>query len=214
MGGTGINSGLIERLRQLRPYAKKLELAHRLDKETSGCLLVAKKYSVLKFYHDELRERNVQKKYHALIQGLWPKKINKIDLPLYRVLMPHGERLVKIDHCKGKRSLSTVQILSKSDRFSLLEVSPHTGRTHQIRVHLQSQKHPIVFDQKYGIKSIDQCLEQQIKSRRLMLHAYKLIFIDYKTRETVSVVAPYDKKFEKNIKLLNISYKLDILPKL
>lgn len=194
-GGSGVNSGLIERLRQARPRAKKLELAHRLDKETSGCLLIAKKYSILTHFHDALRDRKMQKKYHALVHGLWSKRIERIDLPLKRHLLPHGERVVRVDHNDGKPSLSTVKIIQKYQQNTLLEVSPYTGRTHQIRVHLLANGCPIVCDDKYGDKNKDLFIER-MGFKRLFLHAAELSFTDPKSGNLITVTAPYDKACE------------------
>ncbi len=190
-GGSGVSSGLIERLRQLRPYAKKLELAHRLDKETSGCMIIAKKYSILTYFHEALKKREIQKTYHALVHGTWSKKVKQIDLPLKRHLLPHGERVVKVDKIQGKDALTSIRILQKFDDYTLVEATPHTGRTHQIRVHLAAFDHPIVCDKKYGVEEQDKKLYQQ-GFKRLFLHSAKLEFSDPKTGERREFTVSYD----------------------
>lgn len=200
-GGSGVTSGLIERLRQLRPHAKKLELAHRLDKETSGCIIIAKKYSILTYFHEALKKREVQKTYHALVHGNWSNKIKQIDLPLKRHLLPHGERIVRVDKLDGKEALTSVRILQKFDDYSLLEATPHTGRTHQIRVHLMAFDHPIVCDKKYGVEAKDQALISK-GFNRLFLHSARLSFKDPKTTEEMHFEAPYDRECSKLLDLL------------
>ncbi|WP_100551235.1 RluA family pseudouridine synthase [Caedibacter taeniospiralis] len=200
-GGSGVTSGLIERLRQLRPHAKKLELAHRLDKETSGCMIIAKKYSILTYFHEALKKREVQKTYHALVHGNWSNKIKQIDLPLKRHLLPHGERIVRVDKLDGKEALTSVRILQKFDDYTLVEAIPHTGRTHQIRVHLTAFDHPIVCDKKYGVEAKDQGLISK-GFNRLFLHSARLSFKDPKTTEEIYFEAPYDRECSKLLDLL------------
>ena len=202
-GGTGINSGLIERLRQLRPHAKKLELAHRLDKETSGCMIIAKKYSILTYFHEALKKREVQKTYHALVHSSWSNKIKQIDLSLKRHLLPHGERVVRVDKAEGKEALTFVRILQKFTNYTLVEAMPHTGRTHQIRVHLAAFNCPIVCDKKYGIEAKDQILYQK-GFQRLFLHAAALSFKDPKTGEKVLFEAPYAQDCQKLLQMLKV----------
>ena len=199
-GGSGVNSGLIERLRQLRPQVKKLELAHRLDKETSGCMIIAKKYSILTYFHEILKKREIQKIYHALVHGNWSNKIKHIDLPLKRHLLPHGERIVRVDKTEGKESLTNVKILQKFEQYTLVEATPRTGRTHQIRVHLAAYHCPIVCDKKYGLADKDQALIKK-GFKRLFLHAASLSFKDPKTGEDVFFEAPYDQDCSKILNL-------------
>jgi len=202
-GGSGIHSGLIERLRVLRPYAKKLELVHRLDKETSGCLIIAKKYSVLTQFHHLLRNCQIKKTYHALVHGKWPAKITKIDLPLKRHLLPHGERVVRVDHNEGKDATTIINALKYFKNYTLLEVLPHTGRTHQIRVHLAAHYHPIICDKKYGFSEQDNQFYTKEFSR-LFLHAYGLSFNDPITGKINEIKAPYDRACEKLFDNLSI----------
>ncbi|MFZ9034705.1 MAG: RluA family pseudouridine synthase [Francisellaceae bacterium] len=190
-GGSGVNSGLIERLRLLRPRAKKLELAHRLDKETSGCMIIAKKYSILTCFHEMLKNREVKKTYHALVHGRWNEKIKHINLPLKRMLLAHGERMVRVDHRDGKSAYTDIRIIETFADFTLVEAKPLTGRTHQIRVHLSHYHHPIICDKKYGFKVLDEAIVNQ-GFNRLFLHASTLSFTDPKTGEPMQFEAAYD----------------------
>lgn len=149
-GGSGVNSGLVERLRQLRPKVRRLDLVHRLDKETSGCVLLAKKHSSLVYFFDIFKERKVNKIYYALVHGHWDEKVDAIDLPLSRTETKDGQRIVKVDKREGKRALTRILAVQKIGDYSLLEIKLETGRTHQIRVHTRAMGHPIVADKKYG----------------------------------------------------------------
>ena len=185
-GGSGVSFGVIEQLRQARPDAKFLELVHRLDRETSGILLVAKKRSALINLQDQFRERETGKTYLALVQGAWPTNKKVIDLPLHKYLQADGERRVRVttaDDPDGMRSITLVKIrqlieprpLQGLPAMSLLEVTIKTGRTHQIRVHLSSQGHPIVGDDKYGDFDLNRRVQKQ-GLKRMFLHAWRLQF--------------------------------------
>ena len=177
-GGSGVSFGVIEQLRQARPLAKLLELVHRLDRETSGILLVAKKRSALKHLQDQFRERETGKTYLALVQGIWPEKLKVIDSALHKYLLPDGERRVKITSNAdpdGMRSITLVKVAERLVGCTLLEVTIKTGRTHQIRVHLASQGHPIAGDDKYGDFEWNKTLNKQ-GLKRMFLHAWRLQF--------------------------------------
>ena len=177
-GGSGVSFGVIEQLRQARPLAKLLELVHRLDRETSGILLVAKKRSALKHLQDQFRERETGKTYLALVQGSWPEKLKVIDSALHKFLLPDGERRVKItsnEDPDGMRSITLVKVAERLVGCTLLEVTIKTGRTHQIRVHLASQGHPIAGDDKYGDFDWNKALQKQ-GLKRMFLHAWRLQF--------------------------------------
>ncbi len=177
-GGSGVSFGVIEQLRQARPLAKLLELVHRLDRETSGILLVAKKRSALKHLQDQFRERETGKTYLALVQGSWPDKLKVIDSALHKFLLPDGERRVKVtsnDDPDGMRSITLVKVAERLVGCTLLEVTIKTGRTHQIRVHLASQGHPIAGDDKYGDFEWNKVLQKQ-GLKRMFLHAWRLQF--------------------------------------
>jgi 23S rRNA pseudouridine955/2504/2580 synthase len=190
-GGSGVSFGVIEQLRQARPAAKFLELVHRLDRETSGILLVAKKRSALIHLQDQFRERETGKTYLALVSGAWPASRKVIDLPLHKYLQADGERRVKVvakDDPDGMRSITLVKVAKRislplpasegasgAGTFTLLEVTIKTGRTHQIRVHLASQGHPIAGDDKYGDFDLNRSLQKQ-GLKRMFLHAWRLQF--------------------------------------
>ncbi len=187
-GGSGINSGVIEGLRLLRPDARFLELAHRLDKATSGCLLVAKKRSVLKALHDLFREDGIQKTYIALLNGQWNRKKQLVTVPLLRNTGKGGERVVKVSK-DGKFAETNFRRLRKYPDFTLIEASPKTGRTHQIRVHAAWLGHPIVADDRYGNDEANRDLKKR-GFKRLFLHAQKLQFVHPISGEMMSFEAP------------------------
>jgi 23S rRNA pseudouridine955/2504/2580 synthase len=147
-GGSGISFGVIEGLRQLRPDAR-LELAHRLDRDTSGCLLVAKGRQSLLEIHAALRERTVRKRYAVLVHGRWPGQLRTVRLPLKKYTTSSGERRVRVD-VQGKPSRTDFEVARRSEAATWLVAHLHTGRTHQIRVHAKASGHPVVGDDKYG----------------------------------------------------------------
>jgi len=188
-GGSGVSFGVIEQLRQARPLAKLLELVHRLDRETSGILLVAKKRSALKHLQDQFRERETGKTYRALVKGIWPEKLKVIDSALHKYLLPDGERRVKITSNAdpdGMRSITLVKVAERLVGCTLLEVTIKTGRTHQIRVHLASQGHPIAGDDKYGDFEWNKAVQKQ-GLKRMFLHAWRLQFTHPATGKRVEL---------------------------
>jgi 23S rRNA pseudouridine955/2504/2580 synthase len=190
-GGSGVSFGVIEQLRQARPQAKLLELVHRLDRDTSGILLVAKKRSALKNLQDQFRERETGKTYLALVHGDWPAKLKVIDQPLHKFLLPDGERRVKVttpEDPDGMRSITLVKVAQRLSGTTLLEVTIKTGRTHQIRVHLASNGHPIAGDDKYGDFEWNKILPKQ-GLKRMFLHAWRLEFKHPATAESVALQA-------------------------
>ncbi|MBC5768357.1 RluA family pseudouridine synthase [Ramlibacter albus] len=191
-GGSGVSFGVIEQLRQARPQAKFLELVHRLDRETSGILLVAKRRSALTKLQDQFRDRETGKTYLALVSGAWPANKKVIDQPLHKYLLADGERRVKVvakDDPDGMRSVTLVKVARKLEDFTLLEVTIKTGRTHQIRVHLASNGHPILGDDKYGDFELNKTLAKQ-GLKRMFLHAWRLKFAHPATGEEVALEAP------------------------
>ena len=197
-GGSGVSFGVIEQLRQARPGARMLELVHRLDRDTSGVLLVAKKRSALTRLQDQFRDRETGKTYMALVKGQWPSNKKVIDLPLQRYLIPNGagegERRVRIAHkddANAQRAITLVRVSRLVGDYSLLEVTIKTGRTHQIRVHLASQGYPIVGDDKYGDFELNKRLAAQ-GMKRMFLHAWRLQFVHPQTgrSETVEAALP------------------------
>ena len=179
-GGSGVSFGVIEQLRRARPAARFLELVHRLDKETSGVLLLAKKRSALTALQDQFRERGTVKIYAALVNGAWPASKKVIDVALLRTLDARGERHVKaVDegHDEARRSITLVQVAQRLPAHTLLDVTLKTGRTHQIRVHLAHEGHPIVGDPKYGDFAANRDIARgEHRFARMFLHARHLAF--------------------------------------
>ena len=199
-GGSGVSFGVIEQLRRARPQARFLELVHRLDRDTSGVLLVAKKRSALTALQDQFRERETGKTYLALVVGDWPAKKKVIDAPLHKYLLPAGkdgagERRVKVvarDDPDGMRSVTLVKVARRLAGFTLLEVTIKTGRTHQIRVHLASQGHAIVGDDKYGDFELNKSLQKKQGDsglKRMFLHAWRLQFNHPASGERIELLA-------------------------
>ena len=195
-GGSGVSFGVIEQLRRARPACPNLELVHRLDRETSGVLLVAKKRSALRQLQDQFRDRETGKTYLALVLGLWPSNKKVIDLPLHKYTVENGtgegERRVRVtgkDDPQGMRSITLVRVSRIVGPYTLLEVTIKTGRTHQIRVHLASQGHPIAGDDKYGDFERNREL-QKLGLKRMFLHAWRLKFQHPASGRPVSVQAP------------------------
>lgn len=197
-GGSGISSGVIEAFRALRPDARFLELAHRLDKDTSGCLLVAKKRSALKKLHDLFRGDGVKKTYLALLVGEWDRKKQRVVAPLLKSTGKGGERMVKVNQA-GKYAETNFKRLKKYNGFTLVEASPKTGRTHQIRVHSAWLGHPIVADTRYGDVKINSFLAKK-GFRRLFLHAEQLQFNHPVSGEIMNFNAPLAPELEKLLK--------------
>jgi len=194
-GGSGVSFGVIEQLRQSRPGARMLELVHRLDRDTSGVLLIAKKRSALTRLQDQFRDRETGKTYMALVKGQWPSNKKVIDLPLQRYLIANGagegERRVRIAHkddANAQRAITLVRVSRLVGDYSLLEVTIKTGRTHQIRVHLASQGYPIVGDDKYGDFELNKRLAA-LGMKRMFLHAWRLQFLHPQTGRTETVEA-------------------------
>lgn len=172
-GGSGLSFGVIEALRQLRPEATELELVHRLDRDTSGLLMVAKRRSMLRHLHQALRGDGVDKRYLALVQGYWARSKKQVSAPLLKNTLRSGERMVEVSP-EGKEALTLFQVLRRFGEFAtLVEARPVTGRTHQIRVHTRHAGHPIAGDNKYGDDQFSQAI-RDLGGRRLFLHAYAL----------------------------------------
>ncbi len=198
-GGSGVSFGVIEQLRRARAHSRFLELVHRLDRETSGVLLVAKKRSALTGLQDQFRGRETGKTYLALVMGVWPARNKVIDVPLRKYLQEDGERRVRTttaDDAQGMRSMTLVKVretyaprpMQGLPAMSLLEVTIKTGRTHQIRVHLSSQGHPIVGDDKYGDFDLNRRAQKR-GLRRMFLHAWRLQFNHPATQERLEMRA-------------------------
>ncbi|TBM19683.1 23S rRNA pseudouridine(955/2504/2580) synthase RluC [Hafnia paralvei] len=191
-GGSGLSFGVIEGLRALRPEARFLELVHRLDRETSGVLLVAKKRSTLRALHEQLRMKGMQKDYLALVRGQWQSHCKVVQAPLLKNILQSGERIVRVN-AEGKPSETRFKVEERFENATLVKASPVTGRTHQIRVHTLHAGHPIAFDDRYGDREFDSELKGTGLDR-LFLHAAALRFEHPNTGETMRVEAPLDKK--------------------
>ncbi|SET23118.1 23S rRNA pseudouridine(955/2504/2580) synthase RluC [Thorsellia anophelis] len=189
-GGSGLQFGAIEALRSLRPTAKFLELVHRLDRDTSGILLIAKKRSALRHLHEQLRNKQMQKHYLALVRGIWPSHVKVIEAPLLKNILQSGERVVKVSS-DGKPSETRFKVEERFGFATLVRATPVTGRTHQIRVHTLHAGHPIALDPRYGDLAFDEKM-QAYGLKRLFLHAYQLKFIHPATLETIQFDAPLD----------------------
>ena len=201
-GGSGVSHGVIEQLRRARPLAGFLELAHRLDKETSGVLLLAKKRPALLALQAQMREhhaaRAMRKSYVALVAGAWPPNLKVIDVALHKFLDAAGERRVRsvaAGSAEGRRSISLVRVEARYVGWSLLGVTLRTGRTHQIRVHLGDAGHAIAGDDKYGDRALNRALAhgEAVPGCRyggMFLHARRLRFVHPATAETMELEAP------------------------
>jgi 23S rRNA pseudouridine955/2504/2580 synthase len=191
-GGSGVSFGVIEQLRRSRPQARFLELVHRLDKETSGILLLAKKRSALNALQDQFRARDTAKIYAALVFGAWPAKLKVIDQALHKSLNAEGERHVRVvaPEAEGaQRSITLVKVACAYASVTLLDVTLKTGRTHQIRVHLAANGHPIVGDPKYGDFAANKAFAKARGFERMFLHARELAFDHPATGQRITLQA-------------------------
>ena len=199
-GGSGIRLGLIEALRARYPETQFLELVHRLDRDTSGCILIAKSRKALRELHAQFRDDKVNKIYHLAVFGKWPKHKKKVDAPLKKNELKSGERIVVV-HQDGKQSQTEFRILRHADRFSLLEAKPITGRTHQIRVHAAFSNHAIIGDDKYQDR--DMASAQGVEKARLMLHARCIHFM-LPGGKKMRIEAEYDDAFVEVLNYLGL----------
>ncbi len=201
-GGSGVSFGIIEQLRRARPEARFLELVHRLDKDTSGLLLLAKKRPALVALQAQMRERQadraIGKTYAALVEGSWPENLKVIDVALHKYLNGEGERRVRAvdaDAEDGRRSITLVRVARRFASFTLLDVTLKTGRTHQIRVHLAHAGHAVVGDDKYGDRALARSLARGeavagCRFERMFLHARRLRFAHPASGEVLELEAP------------------------
>ncbi|OXX40070.1 23S rRNA pseudouridine(955/2504/2580) synthase [Vibrio sp. V07_P2A8T137] len=198
-GGSGLKFGAIEALRALRPEARFLELVHRIDRDTSGILLVAKKRSALRHLQAQFREKTIQKYYFALVMGQWKSSCKVVNAPL---LKNEVNSIVRVNP-NGKASETRFKILEQFAQATLVQASPITGRTHQIRVHTQYTGHPIAWDDRYGDRRFD-AYTAQFGIDRLFLHAANIRFIHPSTEALMDINAPLDTQLEQAlVKLRN-----------
>lgn len=198
-GGSGVSLGMIEALRKIRPHHSFLELVHRLDRDTSGIILVAKKRSVLTALQRMLvNKTGIRKRYLAMVHGRWPAQITDIRLPLKRFERQSGERMVMVAD-DGKPSHTRTRLLANGPHYSLIEAEPVTGRTHQIRVHCLAEGFTIAGDEKYCDKA-QQAIDKSQGVRRLFLHAWQLSFRHPDTGEQLTLTARPDEEFTDMLK--------------
>ena len=196
-GGSGLNYGLIECLRQIRPQDKYLELVHRIDRDTSGCIMIAKRRSVVREIHRQLRDGSVDKRYLALVPGQWPKSCQVVDAPLFKFKLPSGENRVRVAK-EGKAAVTRFRIVERFDEATLIEARPVTGRTHQIRVHAQHAGFPLLGDDKYSCDNGHEFCKK-LGLKRLFLHARSLDFtLAEQGRITVEAELPKNLEFVLN----------------
>lgn len=200
-GGSGVSHGVIEQIRRARPAARFLELAHRLDRETSGLLAIGKKRSALTRLHDQFRDGVIDKRYLALVKGCWRDPLRHVKLPLLKYLTAEGERRVRVS-AEGKDSHSIMRLQRRWStpwgEFSLLEVELRTGRTHQIRVHLAHLGFPIAGDEKYGDFACNRDL-QKLGLKRMFLHAASMRLPHPLSGEPLALSAPLPAELAKFI---------------
>jgi 23S rRNA pseudouridine955/2504/2580 synthase len=199
-GGSGVSYGVIEQLRASRPQAKFLELVHRLDRETSGLLLLAKKRSALTHLHEQMREGTTDKRYLAMVAGDWKNPRQHVKLPLHKYTTADGERRVVVQ-AGGQEAHTVFNLLRKWEGYALLEAELKTGRTHQIRVHLASSGFPILGDEKYGDFALNKQLQKANDTRgalkRMFLHAYRITFQHPDTGQPLTLTAPLPPECER-----------------
>lgn len=199
-GGSGLSFGVIEALRQLRPDAKELELVHRLDRDTSGLLMIAKKRSMLRHLHAALRGDGVDKRYMALVRGHWPTAKKQVNAPLQKSNLRSGERMVEVND-EGKEALTLFRVLRRFGEFAtMVEARPITGRTHQIRVHTLHAGHMIAGDNKYGDEDFSREI-RELGGKRLFLHAYQLT-VPLPDGGELKLEAPVDEMWAKAVERL------------
>ena len=200
-GGSGLNYGVIEAFRQLRPDAKDLELVHRLDRDTSGLLMIAKKRSMLRHLHEQLRGDGVDKRYMALVRGHWATARKQVNAPLQKSNLRSGERMVEVDG-EGKEALTLFRVLRRFGDFAtLVEAKPVTGRTHQIRVHAKHAGHSIAGDSKYGDDDFTREI-RELGGKRLFLHAYEL-HVPLPEGGVLKLEAPVDEMWARTLERLS-----------
>lgn len=203
-GGSGLSFGVIEIMRSLRSDQEFLELVHRLDRDTSGCLLIAKNRKMLRWLHACLRDGKVNKIYHAVVFDRWPNHKKMVDAPLKKNELKSGERVVRVDQ-EGKASQTKVRVISFKKGFSLIEARPITGRTHQIRVHCMHAGHSIVGDDKYATSDQLEQFKGEYGKPRLMLHAAHIEFPLLNSSKLIRLSADYDGVFDSVLSLTGLT---------
>ncbi|NIH16596.1 MAG: RluA family pseudouridine synthase [Buchnera aphidicola (Periphyllus lyropictus)] len=200
-GGSGIDFGIIEILRILKPKNKYLELIHRLDRYTSGILMIAKKKSSLRYFHEQFRNKLIKKTYISLVHGNFLLKKKIVNNSLLKNNNVYKKKMVYIND-QGKSSKTLFKIKKNTILYSFLKIIPFTGRTHQIRVHSAYLGHPIIFDNRYGNNFLDKKIKEKKIKKTLFLHARKIIFFHPKLKKKIIIKAPIKKNFKNAIKYL------------
>jgi 23S rRNA pseudouridine955/2504/2580 synthase len=207
-GGSGVSYGVIEQLRASRPDAKFLELVHRLDRDTSGVLMLAKKRSALTNMHEQIRDGEPDKRYFVLVKGDWKNPRQHIKLPLHKYSTADGERRVRVQ-ADGMASHTVFNLIRRYGEFALLEAELKTGRTHQIRVHLSASGFPIVGDDKYGDFALNRDVQkadgERVALKRMFLHAHQMTFVHPDSGKTMTLNAPLPPECERFLKSLGKS---------
>jgi 23S rRNA pseudouridine955/2504/2580 synthase len=199
-GGSGLSFGVIEGLREVRPQARSLELVHRLDRDTSGCLLIAKKRSALRILHEQFRGDEVKKVYLALLAGAWARTRWLVDAPLRKNVLQSGERLVKVSG-EGKPAVTEFRRRARYAAATLAEARPITGRTHQIRVHARHMGHPLAGDERYGDENANREF-RRLGLKRLFLHSLETTLRHPRTGELLRFEAPLDRDLRDFLEVL------------
>ncbi|PPI88769.1 23S rRNA pseudouridine(955/2504/2580) synthase RluC [Candidatus Pantoea edessiphila] len=199
-GGSGLSFGIIELIRALRPDFSFFELVHRIDRDTSGLLLIAKKRSILRSLHEQLRNKSIKKNYLTVVNGIWPISLQTIKVPLIKRIPKYGKSMVYVD-INGKPSETHFQVKEYFKFATLIKASPITGYTHQIRVHALHAGHPILFDKRYGNHLFDKNFFMT-GLNRLFLHAFSLSFIHPKTGKNINIEAPIDETLKRCLDIL------------
>ncbi|MBP9722111.1 MAG: RluA family pseudouridine synthase [Gammaproteobacteria bacterium] len=194
--GSNVKFGVVDILRKLYGEKFYLELVHRLDRDTSGCLMIAKSRIALQELHTKIQEREINKTYLALVKKSWPNSKRLINHPLRKSVLQGGERMVVVDPAHGKASLTRVEVKAIKNNTSLLQLQAVTGRTHQLRVHCAFEGYPIIGDSKYGDKELNKEVKNKANLKRIFLHAYKLEFNWGKASNLVSVTADLEPDLE------------------
>ncbi len=199
-GGSGVSFGLIEAIRQLRPDERRLELVHRLDRETSGCILISRRRAALRDLHRQFRDHQIRKVYQALVHGCWPGKGSTVRAPLRRSSNAKGDRLVRVQE-GGQASETRFTVLQRFEAATLMQAEPVTGRTHQIRVHALHEGFPLFGDDRYGDRG-QNAIDKRRGLKRLFLHAHSLRFTD-RQEQVISVTAPLDNNLINFLDIVN-----------
>lgn len=213
-GGSGISRGVIEQLRMERPHAKFLELVHRLDRETSGVLMLAKKRSALVKLHEAIRNNQTDKRYVMLVHGTWTEKKKKVLLPLQKYVLPNGERRVSVQE-DGQESETIFHLRQNLDlggeKFSLLDAQLITGRTHQLRVQLAHLGFPIAGDDKYGDFAVNKSMQKR-GLKRMFLHSAETSIRHPLSGEKLKLAAPLPKELSRFLQQLSVTKPEKPLP--